>query len=242
MNYVRNVAMLKAHEGMFGPDLNKRIEAVKTLIQSKELWYKNVQSIKAEALEGKNYFAYFNAVVNEVKVSFEFEVFISLVYLDEGIPGVPAPERPDSKPRFDDMLDKINHAYNYYNNIGHIENTIVTLSTKYEIIHFLGDLNNAITVLAEIETLVENYELKELKRRFEFLKNKGTTHEKFKAWMDEIFSEADNQKAEIESLVNDMKLMDDKERSTKTKIENPLHIHLLPIGYFAFPRTKRKSV
>lgn len=242
MNYVRNVAMLKAHEGMFGPDLNKRVEAVKTVIQSKEVWYKNVQSIKAEAVESKNYFAYFNAVVNEVKVSFEFEVFISLVFLDEGIPGVPAPERPDSKPRFDDMLDKLNQAYVYYNNIGHIENTVVTLSAKYELLHYLGDFNNANTVLAELEMLIETYEMKEIKRRFEFLKNKGTTHEKFKAWMDEIFSEADNQKAEIENLVEDMKLMDDKERSTKTKIENHLHIHLFPIGYFQFPNDKIEKV
>lgn len=242
MNYVQDVAMLKAHEGIFGPDLNKRIEAVKTLIQSKEIWYKNVQSIKAEALESKNYFAYFNAVVNEVKVSFEFEVFISLVFLDEGIPGVEAPERPDSKPRFDDMLAKLNQAYEYYNNIGHIENTVVTLSAKYELLHYLGDFPTADKILTELEMLIETYEMKEIKRRFEFLKNKGSTHEKFKAWMNEIFSEADNQKAEIESLVEDMKLMDDKERSTKTKIENHLHIHLFPIGYFQFPKNETEKV
>jgi len=242
MSYVRDVAMLKAHESMFGPDLNKRVEAVKTLIQSKELWYKNVQSIKEEALENKNYFVYYNAVVNEVKVSFEFEVYINYVFLEDEIPGVPLPERPDNKPRFDEMLEKVNHAYDYYKNIGHIENTVVTLSAKYELLHYLGDFNTANEVLAELEMLIETYEMKEIKRRFEFLKNKGTTHEKFKAWMDEIFSEADTQKAEIESLVEDMKSMDDKERTTKTKIENPMHIHLFPIGYFQFPKNEIEKV
>jgi len=242
MNYVRNVAMLKAHESMFGPDLNKRVEAVKTLIQSKELWFKNVQSIKEEALQSKNYFVYYNAVVNEVKVSFEFEVYIGLVFLEDEIPGVPPPERPDNKPRFDEMLEKIDHAYEYYKNIGHIENTVVTLSAKYELLHYLGDFNTANTVLAELEMLIETYEMKEIKRRFEFLKNKGTTHEKFKAWMDEIFSEANTLKAEIEGFVEDMKSMDDKERTTKTKIENPLHIHLYPIGYFQFSKNETEKV
>lgn len=60
--------------------------------------------------------------------------------------------------------------------------------------------------------------------------------------MDEIFSDVDNQKAEIERLVQDMKLMDDKERSINKSITNPLHIHLFPIGYFQFPNDKKEKI
>ena len=243
MDYVRGVAMLNALEEQIGPNLNLRKESVLHLIKAKEKWFKNVQNLKHEALDGKNYFAYFNALINEVKVTYEFQVHTKLVFIEKEIPGIPAPEKPDSKQMFSKLLEKITKAYGYYKQIGHVENTIASLSTKYEILHYNKDFENADVVINELEDIIESYDLSEHRRKLEFLKNKGTTHEQFKLFIKDIFEKADSNKKDIETKRNEMIKMDEVERNIKERpSKDILHIYLFPIGYFQFPREKKSQV
>lgn len=243
MDYVKSVSMINAFEGEIGPNLRMRKDAVTRLIQASEKWFKNVQSLKKEAAESKNYFVYFTAIVDEVKVTYEFEVFTDLVFVVKDLPGVTKPKEPDKKPMFDRLLDKITKAYNYFNQLGHLENVVASLSTKFEILHYLKDFENANKILVELQNIIETYDLDEQKRKLEILVDHGTTHEKFKVLMNRIFGEADAKKKEYEEERKEMIRMDEEERKIKDKPnEDNLHIHLFPLGHFQFPEKKRNNV
>lgn len=243
MDYVKGVSMLNALEEQIGPNFQIRKESVLHFIKAKEKWYKNVQILKQEALDTKNYFAYFNALINEVKVTYEFQVYTDLVFIVKEIPGIPAPEKPDSKSMFNKLLDKITKSYNYYKQIGHIENIIASLSTKYEILHYNSDFINAEVVLNELEDIIETYDLSEQRRKLELLKKNGTTHEQFKLFIEKIFTKTDSTKNDIEAKRNELLKMDEIERNiTSRPKKDILHIHLFPIGYFEFPKDKKNEV
>jgi hypothetical protein len=243
MDYVKGVSMLNGLEEQIGPNFKMRRESVLHFIKAKEKWYKNVQILKQEALDGKNYFAYFNALINEVKVTFEFQVYTDLVFIVKEIPGIPAPEKPDSKLMFSKLLEKITKAYNYYKQIGHIENVIASLSTKYEILHYNKDFKNTDVVINELQDIIESYDLSEQRRKLKFLRNNGTTHQQFKQFMENIFSKADLNKKDIEAKRNEMIKMDEIERNIKKRPKKDiLHINLFPIGYFEFPKEKKNQV
>jgi hypothetical protein len=206
-------------------------------------WYQFIPSLKKnEALESKNYLALYNAITNEVKVSYEFDVYTRYVSIEKDLPGYPKPEMPDKIPVFNRMLEKIQKASEYYSQIGHIENLIVALSVKYEILHFLENLDKAEEVLNEMEMIINTYDLDNQKIRFVNLKNKGTTHEHFSHLVSEILDKAKIDKDEYDIIVREMKKMDDIKKKIN-KITNEIFvIQLFPIGYFQFPKSDKDKV
>jgi len=241
-DYVKSIATINAIEAITGPNQQLRLESANKFIASNSLWFKSVQDLKERALNIKNNFHYFNTVLNEVKIIYERQVFLKYVSIDQQIPGHGSPEMPDIAPIFSDILNKVEQALKYYRQVGHVENEVVALSAKYEIQHYLNDFPGADITFTEAENLIENYELTDKKRRLDYLKHKGTTHQRFKAWIDGIFEEGKKKKEEYETLVAEMQDMDDKERKTRVKMNNCLSIQLFPIGYFSFPKEKIRRV
>ena len=243
MDYVKSVSMINALEEGIGPNVEMRKNAAIKFMQANKAWYKNVQALKTEASDSKNYFSYYTATINEVKVTYEFEVYTNLVFIVQEIPGVPKQEKPDNKPTFDRLMDKINHTCDFFHQIGHIENLVAALSARYEILHYLKDSEKANKTISELENIIDTYDLTEQRNKLETLKNNGTTHEKFKVWMDEIFEEAAAQKKEREESLAEMTRMDEKERNIKDKSKKDnLPINLFPIGYFQFPKKEKSKV
>jgi hypothetical protein len=242
-DYVSGIARLNAMEEFFGADMPARIESAKQFIETNSAWYKNVEETINEAAKSKNNFAYFTAFTNEVKVSYQFNVYTTTVFIVKDIPGQPKPERPDNKPMIERMLKRIGLAANFFSQIGHIENTIAASSTFYEILHYTNDLEQANRILAELENLVERYDLKDHKERLERLKNGGTTHETFRKWFNGIFETANQKKKEHESMEKELREMDEEEKKIKDKPFQGNHqIHLFPIGYFQFPISAKEKV
>ena len=241
-DYVKGIAVINAMEIITGPDQQLRLDSARKFISSNSLWFKQVQNLKDEALNNKNYFHYFNAVLNEVKVIYEMQVFTKYVSIEQKIPGYPTPEMPDDEPIFADLLEKIEKVLYYFRQVGHIENEVVALSAKYEIQHYLNDLPNATITLSEADNLIESYELTDKKRRIEHLKKEGTTHQKFKLWIDGIFEDSEKKQEEFRGLVDDMTRMDEAERKEILPGQDYLNIHLLPIGYFKFPKRSKNEV
>lgn len=241
-DYVKGIAEINAEEMKTGPNPQLRLSSASRFISSKSLWFKQVQNLKDEALKNKNYFFYFNATLNEVKVIYEMQVFIKYVSLEQKITGYPTPAMSDDKPIFDDLLEKIERALYYYRQVGHVENEVVTLCTKYEIQHYLQDFSNANNTISEAESLIESYELTDKKRRIEHLKKEGTTHQKFKGLIDGVFEDAEKKQNEWKELVEDMTRMDEGERKEIAAEQDYLNIHLLPIGYFKFPKRSKSEV
>jgi|GEM_PF-889116 len=243
MEYVKSVSLLNALETEIGPNARLRTDTAKRLVTASNNWFKNVQQLKEEASKTKNYIAYYNATINEVKVVYEFEVFTATVSIVQDLPGVPKPGIPDKQPMFERMLEKISKAIGYFNHLGHIENTVAALSTKYEILHYLGKIDDANKISDELQTIIEAYDLTEHRRKFEYLRNNGTTHQQFKIWKESIFGEREAARMEYEALRNEMISMDEEEKKIDGKqIENKLLINLFPIGYFWFPVEKKNIV
>jgi len=243
MDYVKSVSMMNALEEEIGPNLQLRKDSVLRFIKVNESWFKNVQTLKLRATESKNYFAYFNAMINEVKITYEFEVYTDLVFIVQDLPGAAKREKPDKKPMFDRMLSKVTQAYEYFNQIGHLENIVASLSTKYEILHYLGDFKNANIILKNLEDIVISNDITEQKKKLSLLKKGGTTHEQFKIWIDKIFGAKDKNKRRYEKNREEMIRMDNEEKEIKDRSKsNNLHIHLFPIGYFEFPEGEKEQV
>jgi len=243
MEYVKGVSMINALEESLGPNIQLRVDSAKRFVSANETWFKNVQQLKEEAINTKNYFAYYIALINEVKVTYEFEVYTAIVFIVQDIPEFPKPEIPAKEPFFERMLEKISKAVSYFYHIGHIENTVAALSTKYEILHYLNRIEDAEKVLYDLESIIESYDLTEQRKKLEILKNNGATHQHFKVWMDKIFSESDAKKREYDEMRSEMIKMDEKESKVKEKSTTKnLHIHLFPIGHFQFPIEQKELV
>lgn len=243
MEYVKGVSMINALEESIGPSIQLRVDSAKRFISNNETWFKNVQELKEDAINTKNYFAYYIALINEVKVTYEFDVYTANVFIVQDIPEFPKPEIPDKELFFERMLEKISKAFSYFYHIGHIENTVAALSTKYEILHYLNRIEDAEKVLYDLESIIESYDLTEQRKKLEILKNNGATHQHFKVWIDKIFRKSDAKKREYDEMSSEMIKMDEEESKIKEKpATNNLHIHLFPIGHFQFPIEQKETV
>ncbi|WP_162419566.1 DUF4365 domain-containing protein [Cyclobacterium roseum] len=243
MEYVKGVSMINAFEESIGPNIQLRVDSAKRFISANETWFKNVQQLKEDAINTKNHFAYYIAIINEVKVSYEFEVYTANVFIVQDTAEFPKPEIPNKEPFFERMLEKISKAVSYFYHIGHIENTVVALSTKYEILHYLNRIEESKKVLYDLESIIESFDLVDQRKKLEILKNNGATHQHFKVWMDKIFSESEAKKGEYDKMRSEMIKMDEKESTIiKKPTTKNLHIHLFPIGYFQFPMAQKENV
>lgn len=241
--FIKNIADLNVTEELFGVDVQRRMESSRKLIDSNHNWYQYTETVIKEAQKQKNKFAYYTAITNEAKVSYQFMVYSSMVFVEKQIPGRPTPQRPDSSESFNKRLNYLNEATNFFNQIGHTENTIATLSTMYEILHYRQMYDDANVIIDALEKLIEKFDLQDHKQKLELLKNGGTTHESFKSWKDQIFENAENRKKELDKIRADMIEMDEEEKKINKDVQEECYaIELFPIGYFKFPITQKEKI
>jgi len=239
---VKNVAMLNNLEELMGPNPAARKQSVHSFISALTSWRKEVQDLKHQTLTRRNYFFYYNVVVNEVKVMYEMHVFTAIIEIERKIPGKEIPQRPDATPLFDDLQEKLNKALHYYRSLGHIENEVVALTLLYEILHYRNEFTKAEEYLTEAERLIDLYELRDKKAQLAFLKNEGSTHQKFQSFINESKQEAENNLKEWHQLVEEMSKMDEAEKSAERSRAESYTIQLFPIGHFQFPETEVQIV
>jgi hypothetical protein len=243
MEYVQGVAMINALENEIGPSINMRMEAIQKSLEANKDWLKYKNDLRDEALSSKNWFAFFCAVLNEVIVAFEFEFFTDMVRVEQSLPGYEMVDDPDKEPIFRRLLDMVNKAHEYFDEIGHIGNKITALITKYEILQYLEKTEQSNILLGEVEDLIEIYELTQEKQKVEYLKENGTTHEQFKVWLDTLLSRADDIQKSYEAEIAEMEQMDlAEEQNERSSGGDFLTITLFPIGEFEFPEIDKEKV
>ena len=242
-DFIKDIARINVEEEIEGPNLQKRIEYARKLMELNKAWYQNVEVIIKDAEKCQNDFAYHTALINEVKVSYQFMIYASLVTVEKPLIGYPAPVQPDRTAILDVKLKRASLAANYFNQIGHIENAITAYSTMYEIFRYINDLAQANDTMNKLEILVDKLDSRDYKRRLEYLKNGGTTQETFKNWIAKIYSNAEASKKEFDDLRFEMVQMDEAERVIPGKSQGEhLHIDLFPIGYFQFDKNQKELV
>jgi len=241
--FVRGISQINVKDELIGVDTNRRIESARNFITTNETWYKSVEAVIEEAGKQKNNFAYFTALTNKAKVTYQFIVYMANIKVQKEIPGHPVQQRPDNTPMLERTLKDIGEAANFFSAIGHIENTIAASLTMYEILHYLKKMDEANRIMAKLETLIDKFDLEDYKQRLDYLRNGGTTHETFKNWIEQIFTNADNRRKELVKMSEEMMQMDEEEKKVEGKSQvGNLHINLFPIGYFQFPKEKTELV
>jgi hypothetical protein len=242
LDYVKNVSWLNATEQSTGiPNIELRKIGLTEFIQAQAQWQKNVDGLKKEAIDTKNYFAYYTAIVNEIQVVYMFMAASQQIKLVMERPGVhiPMPDKPELLQNLHKSLDK---AIAYYNTIGHIENLITASAIKYQIFCFQHDSKAAQPLLTTLQEIAENYEMADIKRKLNYLKNGGTTHEKIHKHFGDISVQTEKIIKEIDDLIEEMKKMDEQERIKKRPLPNSYCISLFPIGEFRFPKSRLNEV
>jgi len=242
LDHVKNVSLLNATELSTGiPNMELRKTGLKEFIQAQAQWQKNVDGLKKEAIETKNYFAFYTAVVNEIQVVYMFTAASQQINLAMERPGVHIP-MPDKTELFRNLHKSLDKAITYYNTIGHIENEITASAIRYQIFCFQDDANAAESLMTTLQEIADNYEMADIKRKLNYLKSGGTTHEKIHKHFGDISEQTENIVKEVEGLIEEMKKMDEQERSKICSIENSYCISLLPIGEFCFPKSQLEEV
>lgn len=242
-DYIAQITKFFAIEDFTMDDRNGRIALANSLIETHSNWYKKVEKIISEAEKSKNQFAYYTAFTNQVKVSYQFYVYLTILFdVKEGSTRS-VNELINLKPISETMIKRLDLSSQFFSKIGHVENVIAAISTKYEILHFICEIEKSLNVMSELEQLINDYDFRNYKERLKNLKDSGTTHETFRQLITSILEKANQRKQEYEELIKEMSMMDEKEKLIKSKgKEDCYHINLYPIGFFQFPINAKEMV
>lgn len=242
INYVRDISGLNALEDNFGSDLDLRISHAQSFNDKFTEWHRNVQKLTVEAFESKNYFTCYHAMLNEVKITYEFCVFRKAIQLQREANGFPKEQMYNQVEVFNPLIKMLEEAHKYYDSIDHVLNKAAALAQKYEIMHFIGDMSDAQKILSELENLINQYDLIELKERFEYLKSEGPTHTRFDALLSEIFEKRRQYNETSKKQADEIAEMDRNDSQAIKLKDNCYLIELFPMGYYQFPPEKLPQV
>lgn len=236
---VRDLNKINAFEFLIGASRKRRQDIARNFIQRKMAWAEKARGIRDEVIKAKNYFVFYHVLLNETKVDYEFEAYTDLINNGTNSVNIRADER---KENLNSLLKNLNQTIQYFQHITYVENICVALSIKYEILHYMNDMEAANTVLRELSDIIETHDLRELHRKFEALKNHGTTHEKILKFKEQQAAESLERQREQQNIVKEMEKMDNLDTQRNIAIENPDTIELYPIHHFQFCKTDRKKV
>lgn len=238
--FVRQCCIVFAMENI-SFDKSATKEFVKETIQIHLRWSKKIIELHNEALEKKDFFSYYNSLLVEVKIKYQF--LSSLKILFDTHEKTVSEMTTEMKDQIGTLLEKIKRTVEYFTEVGHIENQAASLSQQYEILHFSDNFEKAQTVLNELERIIDIYESSELCAKLEHLKNRGTQHESFIDFMEETSQRGKRNYEVVNNIHEELKKMDEDERiEADTPRKGYLHIHLFPIGFFKFPKTEVENV
>jgi hypothetical protein len=236
MDYVSTVANIRAMETKFDLNVSRRVEAGLQVANQRINWHNKVRLLKEDCLQNKNQFAFNNAQLNEIKVMYEFEVYASLVNVEN------IDKLYESDKRIQQLLEQLHSVMAFYEQIGHIENLCVALSLKYELEHYANKTDESLSTIDRLSEYVDNYNLAEFKLKSDELKNRGTTHERLKQMLDSLAEQGKADEKEYDAIVKEMKKLDENDRQRFVGNNMVEVIHLFPIGYFQYPMEKRRDV
>lgn len=237
--YMRALMMINARESLTGPsdELDKLQLRASQLMRNK--WSEHLESAKNQSLKQGNYFILNHILVNEVKILYQFEVYSDVYRWDKR-------EKPLMGARkithFTTILEVLSHAIDYFKTVGHVENTIVALTVKYEVHHYLEDIETARLLMSELSSLVNTYDLLDHKRKLNLLANGGTTHELLEAFLKDQLQIASERQMEHERLLASMKMMDELDKAKGNVPVGFDVIEVFPIKHFSFPQSRRDEV
>lgn len=240
LEFVKQCCRVFAFED-FTMDKSIRSEFIREIVRHHTDWMRQITDLHNEAIAKEDYFSFHNSILVEVRVRYQF--LCNLKILLDIQERVVSERTAEMEEQLGILLDKIGIAVLYFAEVGHIENQVVAISLQYEILHFTEDFTQAEKTLGEMEKIVEIYESRDLKKKFEYLKNRGTQHESFLDFISESNGRGKKNAEVLRQNAEEMRKMDEDEMPEPDHKRGETYgIHLFPIGYFRFPRTELENV
>lgn len=234
----QSIVLVNALEIQQGANKKLRIESARNWLTQNSQWENYYQKLNKEIVEEKDLFAFNMCKLNEVKVRFELLVYTSLVKFEKTIPDFPDSFHIDDSEQIDQMIQNLDKITNNYKGLYNIENIIATLSTKFEVLKFTKKEDEAQVVISEIKSLIDFHNLKEQKKKLEFLLNGGTTEDNIKQLIANTIDKSKSDRDEYDKLVESMKEFDKLDEKQETSKTESVTVNLFPIGHFLIPMEK----
>ena len=196
-----------------------------------EKWAEYNKKLTDTIIEKKDFIAFNMCKLYEMKSGFEFILYNYIVRFDNNS------INKEAKSLIDIILKGLETIINNYRSQYHISNLIFALSIKYEVLLFIEKNDKANEILDEMYKLVEFHDLKEQKRKIDYLANGGTTKETLSTLFNKINNNANQEQNEYLALVEEMKFLDEEDKKKKdVKPDSELLVfELFPISHFSVP-------
>lgn len=240
MDFARKISQVKAYESVIGFNEKLRSDLLNEIFERRSSWVSMANDLRKSALSSQNVFVFYHVLTNESKVNYEFDVYMDLINFNDQA-NFTSPIGPRLE-QLNNILVGLEQVEKYFEGISHIDNLCVALSLQYEVLHYKHDFVNAEKVMNKLADIIETYEYKDLKKKFDSLRSGGTTHEKLTRFYNNIASQAIEKQAEYERLVREMKAWDQMDRTRENSTVESDAIELFPIGHFQFARKFRSDV
>lgn len=236
MDFFQSTSRLNALDNQLINLQAQRVESAKFLISKNQEWNLYCKELDKEIFEEKDFFAFNMSILNQAKVRFELIVLSDIIqkYSNDS-----EKEIGDEK-TIEIILENLKTVSNNYKEIQHIENLLASLSTQYEIYHFMKKDSEASLIAKEMQELIEFHDLNESKSKIDYLLDGGTIGEQLLNLFQNTFQKSENSKKEHQKLVNEMKALDKLEEELnfeKDKVE-VFTIELFPIGHFSVTKNR----
>lgn len=243
MEYIQTICRINAYEVQLGPDFELRKKAILGFLEEDKQWAAHIQDVKNRALSQKNQIVYFNTVMIEAKIRYQFIAQAAHISIVTAASGGPQLNMPDRAEMCEQLVGSTTSVFDYFNQIQHVENCIAAMSLLYEILHFAERFDEANKFLNAIEKLVESYDLTEHRTKVQYLKNSGTTHEHFRIFMENTKTRGRDDVNRYNAQREEMIQMDEQEKGIADKVKQKTYqLLLFPIGYFQFPVESKEQV
>lgn len=240
MEFVKQCCLFFAMESVYF-NAFMRNEFIKEMVIIHFEWGDKLKGLQEDALSKNVFFSYYNSILVVVKIRYHF--LSSLKILIDTQEKAISEMTSEMTSQIEILIDSINKALEYFRQVGHIENQAASLSLQYEILHFIGDFEQAEISLDELETIIDIYDSNELRNKLEILKTRGTAHESFADFIMGGYEKGNRDNELWNQCIEEMKKMDEDEKiAVNMDVKGMVQIHLFPIGFFRFPKKKIEDV
>jgi hypothetical protein len=205
---------------------------------------KRFNELKAKALGDKNQFTYHNICLNGIKIQYIQAFYTDIILnIDRKTLTVKSDLIPSEKKILNEQAEYVGSIAKVCEQMSAWENMVAALSQQYELLHFIGDFNQADLVMKKMEKIIADNDWYGLKEKLTQLKNEGTGHEIFAKMVITSLLKTDERKKELAKLKDEINQMDMEDKLRPLSItEKTCQLQIIPFGLFCFEKPVLDSV
>lgn len=184
-------------------------------------------------VEDKDYFNYW--LLDTHRINYHFESFL----IDTIVYGV----KESNTEGVEFLLGEIRKIKHKYEQIGHIENQVVCMTHEFEMLEFLKKEDELKKLEDEITGLLELYELRDFKRRFDLMKNGSTKSRRLQDFYEESKNNYDDTVRKVKKYTDKVAALDEKDTKRQNLLPKEIYsIELFPLGISSFSKGKLQEL